>query len=90
MRGIAEAHAVSIAQVALAWLLYQPQVTSVIIGAKRADQLTDNIASTALQLSADELDRLGKVSVLPPEYPGWMFDMQGKYRTSQVAADARG
>jgi aryl-alcohol dehydrogenase-like predicted oxidoreductase len=81
---------VSIAQVALAWLLHQPQVTSVIIGAKRADQLTDNIASTGLQLSAKELEQLGKVSNLPPEYPGWMFDMQGKYRQSQIAADARG
>ena len=89
MREIAEAHAVSIAQVALAWLLHQPQVTSVIIGAKRADQLSDNIASTALQLSAAELEQLGKVSALPPEYPGWMFDMQGKYRQSQVAAGKR-
>jgi aryl-alcohol dehydrogenase-like predicted oxidoreductase len=89
MRGIAEAHSVSIAQVALAWLLHQPQVTSVIIGAKRVDQLTDNIASTELKLSAKELDQIGKVSTLPPEYPGWMFDMQGKYRQGQVAADSR-
>ena len=90
MRGIAEAHSVSIAQVALAWLLHQPQVTSVIIGAKRADQLTDNIASTELTLSAKELEALGKVSSLPPEYPGWMFDMQGKYRQSQVIGGTRG
>jgi aryl-alcohol dehydrogenase-like predicted oxidoreductase len=87
MRGIAESHSVSIAQVALAWLLHQPQVTSVIIGAKRVDQLTDNIASTELKLSTKELEALGKVSSLPPEYPGWMFDMQGKYRQSQVAAE---
>ena len=90
MRGIAEAHSVSIAQVALAWLLHQPEVTSVIIGAKRADQLTDNIASTELKLSTKELEALGKVSSLPPEYPGWMFDMQGKYRQSQVASRSQG
>lgn len=76
MRPIAEARGVSVAQVALAWLLHQSAVTSVIIGAKRADQLTDNIASTQLALSADELATLDAVSALPSEYPGWMFDRQ--------------
>lgn len=89
MRKIAQAHSVSIARVALAWLLHQPEVTSVIIGAKRQDQLTDNLASTELKLDAKELEAIGNVSALPPEYPGWMFDMQGKYRQSQVAADSR-
>jgi aryl-alcohol dehydrogenase-like predicted oxidoreductase len=84
MRTIAETHSVSIARVALAWLLHQPQVTSVIIGAKRPDQLADNIASTDVDLSAVELEQIGKVSALPPEYPGWMFEMQGKYRRSQI------
>src|SRR6185295_5061634 len=42
MRPVAQAHGVSVAQVALAWLLHQPQVTSVIIGAKRPEQLTEN------------------------------------------------
>ena len=84
MRPIAAAHEVSIARVALAWLLHQPQVTSVIIGAKRPDQLSDNIASTEISLTAAELEQLGQVSELPPEYPGWMFDMQGKYRRSQL------
>ncbi len=46
MRPIAQAHGVSVAQVALAWLLHQPQVTSVIIGAKRPEQLADNIGAT--------------------------------------------
>ena len=84
MRGIADAHGVSIARIALAWLLHQPEVTSVIIGAKRPEQLADNLAATAVKLGAAELDQLGKVSALPPEYPGWMFDMQGKYRRSQL------
>jgi aryl-alcohol dehydrogenase-like predicted oxidoreductase len=88
MRTIAEAHAVSIARVALAWLLHQPQVTSVIIGAKRPDQLADNIASTQITLSAAELEQIGKASELPPEYPGWMLEMQGKYRRAQID-DAR-
>jgi aryl-alcohol dehydrogenase-like predicted oxidoreductase len=74
MRPIAEAHGVSVAQIALAWLLHQKHVTSVIVGAKRLDQLEDNIAATKLVLSADELAALDKASTLPLEYPGWMFD----------------
>jgi aryl-alcohol dehydrogenase-like predicted oxidoreductase len=90
MRGVAESHGVSIARVALAWLLHQPQVTSVIIGAKRPDQLADNLAATEVRLSGAELEQLGKVSVLPPEYPGWMFDMQGKFRLGQIEASRAG
>ena len=85
MRPIAQAKGVSVAQVALAWLLHQPQVTSVIIGAKRPEQLADNIAATQVALSADELQQIDAVSRLPPEYPGWMFERQGEYRRKQVA-----
>ncbi len=73
MRPIAAAHGVSVAQVALAWLLAQPHVTSVILGARSVEQLDDNIASTALELSAAEIGALDDASALPPEYPGWMF-----------------
>jgi len=89
MRPIAEAKGVSVAQVALAWLLHQPQVTSVIVGAKRPDQLADNIASTKVVLSADELGKLGEASALPAEYPGWMFERQGEYRRKQLADSGR-
>ena len=85
MRPIAQAHGVSVAQIALAWLLHQPQVTSVIIGAKRPDQLADNIAATRVALSAAELEQLDAVSRLPAEYPGWMFVRQGEYRRKQLA-----
>ena len=80
MRPIAEKHQVSVAQVALAWLLSRPFVTSVIIGAKTLVQLEDNIASTRLKLTKDELKVLEEVSQLPPEYPGWMLSFQGQYR----------
>jgi aryl-alcohol dehydrogenase-like predicted oxidoreductase len=91
MRGVAQGHGVSIARVALAWLLHQPQVTSVIIGAKRPEQLADNLAAADLKLSAAEIERINAVSTLPLEYPGWMFDMQGKYRRRQAeASDSRG
>jgi len=80
MDPIAQTHGVSLAQIALAWLLHQPVVTSVIIGAKRQDQLDDNLAAAAIELSEAELAALDEVSRLPAEYPGWMFGMQGAYR----------
>ncbi len=73
MRPVAAAHGVSVAQVALAWLLLQPHVTSVIVGATRVEQLEDNIGATTLRLSDAEMDALNTASALPPEYPGWMF-----------------
>ena len=88
MREIATARGVSVAQIALAWLLHQPAVTSVIIGAKKPEQLADNIGATRVELGADELARLDAVSKLPSEYPGWMFTRQGEVRTKQLA-DAR-
>jgi aryl-alcohol dehydrogenase-like predicted oxidoreductase len=89
MRGLAERKGVSVAQIALAWLLHQRVVTSVIVGAKRPEQLADNIAATEVELNADELAALDKVSALPPEYPGWMFVRQGETRRRQLAGAAR-
>lgn len=80
MRPIAQAHGVSVAQIALAWLLHQSVVTSVIVGARRVDQLVDNLAAVAVRLSDDELAALDAASALPPEYPGWMLERQGAYR----------
>ena len=77
MRPIADAHGVSVAQIALAWLLHRRVVSSVIIGAKKLEQLDDNIAASEVALSDAELDTLDGVSVLPREYPGWMFETQG-------------
>ena len=85
MRPIAQAHGVSVAQIALAWLLHQPQVTSVIIGAKRPEQLADNLAATQVALTADELAQLDTASRLPAEYPGWMFERQGEQRRKLLA-----
>lgn len=76
MKKIAERKTVSVAQVALAWLLHQPFVTSVIIGAKNEAQLKDNLGASDLKLDAEELKQLDETSKLPPEYPGWMFGVQ--------------
>ncbi|HYX06475.1 MAG TPA: aldo/keto reductase [Bacteroidales bacterium] len=77
---IGKAHNASAARVALAWLLNKPAVTSVIIGAKKQEQLADNIAAAELSLSKDEMDRLDTVSELPSEYPGWMVERQSQGR----------
>ncbi|MGA0599963.1 aldo/keto reductase [Caulobacter sp. KR2-114] len=81
MRQIGDAHGVSVARVALAWVLAKPFVTSVIIGAKTEEQLDDNLAAADLELTADEVKALDAVSELPSEYPGWMFQRQGANRT---------
>ena len=80
MRPVAQAHGVSVARIALAWLLHQPAVASVIVGAKTNEQLADNIAATEIQLSEAELKSLDEASRLPPEYPGWMFARQNMDR----------
>ena len=73
---MAQARGVSVAQIALAYLLHKPFGTSVLIGARTQAQLVDNLASTAVRLTADKLKVLHDVSALPPSYPGWMVKWQ--------------
>jgi aryl-alcohol dehydrogenase-like predicted oxidoreductase len=68
---IAGAHGVSAAQVALAWTLARPGVTSAVIGARTIDQLTDNLAAANLELTEAEHDLLEVVSRPPLPYPHW-------------------
>ncbi|AMV71632.1 aldo/keto reductase [Desulfuromonas carbonis] len=89
MRPLAETRGCSVARVALAWLLHQPRVTSVIIGAKRPEQLEDNLAAVAIEFSDQELAALDEVSRLPLEYPGWMLERQGEVRARQLAQARR-
>lgn len=86
MRPIAAQREGSVAQVALAWLLAQPVVSTVIIGARTTAQLKDNLAATKVALDAEEPARLDEVSRLPAEYPGWMLEYQGKYRATPPVA----
>jgi aryl-alcohol dehydrogenase-like predicted oxidoreductase len=80
MRAIGDARGISVARVALAWLLAKPYVTSVIIGAKRINQLEDNLGAVDVVLTDDELARLEALSALPSSYPGWMIDRQDTTR----------
>ncbi len=85
MKAIGDARGVSVAQIALSWLLHQKHVTSVIIGAKTEAQLADNVSATSVELSSDDLAKLDAVSKLKPEYPGWMLERQGGERTSGLS-----
>ena len=68
---IGDGHGVSAAQVALAYAIAKPGVTSVIVGARTQEQLTDNLAAADLTLSEDELTALDEVSKYPLPYPFW-------------------
>ena len=72
LAAIAGTRAVTVAQVALAWLLAQSVTTSVIIGARRIEQLEDNLKSVDITLTPDELKALDEVSRQAPQYPAWM------------------
>ncbi len=69
---VARTHDASVAQIALAWILANDAVTSVIIGARKMSQLDDNLKSIDVTLSADEMKALDEASKLTPEYPAWM------------------
>jgi aryl-alcohol dehydrogenase-like predicted oxidoreductase len=84
LRPIARAHNTGVATIALAWVLAKPFVTSVIIGAKRIEQLDQNLAAVDVQLTPEEIKQLDEVSALPPEYPGWMVPFQNMNRLADV------
>ena len=60
-----------------------------IIGAKKPEQLTDNVGAVQVELTADELAALDAAGKLPAEYPGWMLERQGEYREKMLAAAVR-
>jgi len=76
LRDVAKQQNVSVARVALGWQLTKPFVTSIIVGAKKKEQLIDNIAATELKLTDAQVKQLDDASALPFEYPGWMVDFQ--------------
>lgn len=74
MRPVAEKHGTSVASIALAYVLAKPFVMSVITGAKRLDQIEQNLAAVEIRLDADDMAALDDASRLSPEYPGWMIE----------------
>ncbi len=86
---VAREQEVSVARVALAWLLHQRVTTSVIVGARNEAQLRDNLAAPELRLSGDQITRLNTTSALPPEYPGWMITVQARDRLEAISQEKR-
>jgi aryl-alcohol dehydrogenase-like predicted oxidoreductase len=74
MRAIAAKHEASIAQVAIAWLLAKPAVTSVLLGATKRAQLDDNLGAASLRLEAADMEALDQATVPPPVYPNWFSE----------------
>jgi aryl-alcohol dehydrogenase-like predicted oxidoreductase len=72
---IADRHGASVAQVAIAWILANGAVTSVIIGARKPAQLDDNLKAIDVRLSAEDMKALDEVSKLTTEYPAWMENL---------------
>ena len=69
LKEVATKHGRRPAQIAIAWLLEQPVVSTVIIGVKRVEQLHENLQATEVELDSDDMRRLGAASRLPIEYP---------------------
>jgi aryl-alcohol dehydrogenase-like predicted oxidoreductase len=80
---IADRHGITVAQIALAWILANSAVTSVIIGARKPSQLEDNLKAIDVKLSADDLKALDEVSKLTPEYPAWMESLGSDRRPGE-------
>lgn len=74
MRAMAQAKGASVAQVAIAWLLAKPAVTSVLLGATKLHQLEDNLAASNLVLTAEEAATLDAMTAVTPVYPNWFID----------------
>ncbi|HEY8385280.1 MAG TPA: aldo/keto reductase [Porticoccaceae bacterium] len=88
MGPMAERHGATVSQVALAWLLANPAVTSVIVGASRLEQFTANVGALGVELDAAELDALNGLTAPHPRYPNWFDDMVSS--GSMQAALSRG
>ncbi len=80
LQPMAKAKDASVAQLAIAWLLHQPVVTTVIIGANKMEQLDENLKSIDITFTAEELQQIDEASKLPVEYPGWMLQVTGADR----------
>lgn len=81
---VASARGVSVAQVALAWVLANKAVTSVIIGVRSLKQLDDNLGAVDLELTSEELKALDEVSRIPAAYPLWMDTLGSDRRPGET------
>ena len=81
---LAEEKGTTIPRLALSWLLHQPGVSTVIIGARNMDQLEDNLGAVEVSLTGEELERIDEASAIRRPYPQWMIDFQtGRVRPEE-------
>jgi aryl-alcohol dehydrogenase-like predicted oxidoreductase len=83
LAAVARARAVTVPQIALAWILSKPIVTSVIIGARKLAQLEDNLKAVDVALTEEDIKSLDEASKLPPEYPEWMDSLGSDRRPGE-------
>ena len=76
MRPMAAGRGVAVSAIAIAWLLHQDVVSTVIVGARRAEQLAENLAASDVELTSEELAQLAALGTPEPEYPGWAIASQ--------------
>jgi aryl-alcohol dehydrogenase-like predicted oxidoreductase len=90
MVAVGDAHGVSAAQVALAWIVGRPGVTTAVIGARKEQQLDDNLAAANLELADDEIAAIEKVSRPELLYPYWHQNKTASERFGQAEHLASG
>jgi diketogulonate reductase-like aldo/keto reductase len=73
-----------VAQVALAWLLAQSGVTSIIIGANKMSQLEDNLKAAEIELTSEEVEQLSRTTAPRAIYPEWIVERQNAGRVRPV------
>ncbi|GAB5499175.1 MAG: aldo/keto reductase [Pseudohongiellaceae bacterium] len=93
LREIAFEEHATVAQIALAWLLYQPGIASIIVGASRIEQFEDNIQSVNIDLSDEQIGRLNRISEPPTPFTYMDFSLQRgqtlEERLAQVTNSAK-
>ena len=77
---IAASHGATVAQVALAWQLARPWLTSIVLGARTVAQLEDNLGATKVKLTRDEVERVNAVAPAPRRWPAWHIAAEAKRR----------
>jgi aryl-alcohol dehydrogenase-like predicted oxidoreductase len=83
LTAVALARGATVPQIALAWILANDAVTSVIIGARKIAQLDDNLKSVEVALLPDEVKALNEASKLTLEYPAWMDSLGSDRRPGE-------
>ena len=88
LRPIAERHRASVAQVALAWLLAKPFVSTILLGASKITQLDDNLGAVEVELSSAEVAELDKLTEPPLLYPNWFHTRTADQVSAQALSGA--